>query len=281
VSVSIPRIEDPKRSLATSLCDIALALHVVLAALWWWLMHGGFPVTNLRYWSNGVLPCLALVSALLAIWAGHTGRSALRLASVIPLVAAWSAFAVSARAAFPITFRILWVIPVFIGLVLLAAALMEAHRNGARARPLWIGLAGPAVNLLIAGGIALWFWREQTLVPLPELLKPTDANLAQRIGVGNLLLGVFNLLPAFPMDGGRVLRSLLSRFRPEEEATRIAAATGQFLAIGMGLVGLLSGNFMLSFIALFAHSRVSCAAAVPPHPRAMATALVRIILRFM
>jgi len=121
------------------------------------------------------------------------------------------------------------------------------------AEELWIGLAGPAVNLLIAGGIALWFWREQALLPLPELLKPTDANLAQRIGVGNLLLGVFNLLPAFPMDGGRVLRSLLSRFRPEEEATRIAAATGQFLAIGMGLAGLLSGNFMLVFIALFVY----------------------------
>jgi Zn-dependent protease len=118
---------------------------------------------------------------------------------------------------------------------------------------LWIALAGPAVNFLIAGGIALWFWREQALLPMTELLKPTDANLAQRIGVGNLLLGLFNLLPAFPMDGGRVLRSLIARWRTEEEATRIAAATGQFLAIGMGLAGLLTGNFMLVFIALFVY----------------------------
>src|SRR6185295_15498972 len=69
---------------------------------------------------------------------------------------------------------------------------------------LWIGLAGPAVNLLIAGAIAFWFWQEKGITALAELLNPTDANLAQRIGIGNLALGLFNLLPAFPMDGGRV-----------------------------------------------------------------------------
>src|SRR5258707_6380500 len=46
---------------------------------------------------------------------------------------------------------------------------------------LWIALAGPMVNVLIAGGIAFWFWRERGLVPWQELLQPTDANLAQRI----------------------------------------------------------------------------------------------------
>jgi len=118
---------------------------------------------------------------------------------------------------------------------------------------LWIALAGPAVNFVIAGAIALWFWQVHAIVPLEELVKPTDTNLAQRIGVGNLTLGLFNLLPAYPMDGGRVLRSLLARWRPEDEATRITAATGQFLAVGMGLVGLLSGNFMLVFIAMFVY----------------------------
>src|SRR6266852_345923 len=49
---------------------------------------------------------------------------------------------------------------------------------------LWIALAGPAVNLLIAGAIALWAWQRHDLAPLSELLEPTDANLAQRIGVG-------------------------------------------------------------------------------------------------
>src|SRR5437016_8295784 len=57
---------------------------------------------------------------------------------------------------------------------------------------LWIALAGPAVNVLIAGGIALWFWQKQGITPLHELLRPTDTNLAQRIGVGNLILAMFN-----------------------------------------------------------------------------------------
>src|SRR6185436_15265938 len=52
---------------------------------------------------------------------------------------------------------------------------------------LWIALAGPLVNLLIAAGIGWWFWRELGTAPLRELLEPTDFNLAQRIGAGNLL----------------------------------------------------------------------------------------------
>src|SRR4026209_2645904 len=83
---------------------------------------------------------------------------------------------------------------------------------------LWIALAGPAVNFLIAGVIALWAWERNQFVPISTLLQPTDANLAQRIGVGNLTLALFNLAPAYPMDGGRILRSLLSRWRPEDEA---------------------------------------------------------------
>src|SRR2546425_2505303 len=118
---------------------------------------------------------------------------------------------------------------------------------------LWIALAGPMVNLLIAGAIAFWAWQQHRLAPLSELLEPTDANLAQRIGAGNLVLALFNLLPAYPMDGGRVLRSLLARWRPEDEATKIAAATGQILAVGLGLFGLLSANFMLVFIAMFVY----------------------------
>src|SRR5436190_19554052 len=58
---------------------------------------------------------------------------------------------------------------------------------------LWIALAGPAVNLLIAGAIAFWSWEKNLLAPLAELLKPTDTNLVQRIGVGNLILAMFNL----------------------------------------------------------------------------------------
>src|SRR5207237_9135249 len=63
----------------------------------------------------------------------------------------------------------------------------------------------------------------------------------------------FNLLPAYPMDGGRVLRSVLAWRRTEDEATRAAAVMGQALAFLLGLAGLLNGNYLLMFIALFVY----------------------------
>lgn len=118
---------------------------------------------------------------------------------------------------------------------------------------LWISLAGPLVNLVIAGILLAQLYLTRSLVPPEEMLKPTDNNLLERIAAGNLILAVFNLLPAFPMDGGRVLRSLLARHRPEDEATRIAASTGQALAFMIGLYGLLSAQFLLVFIAFFVY----------------------------
>ena len=118
---------------------------------------------------------------------------------------------------------------------------------------MWIALAGPLVNLII--GIALWFGvaARQGYVSLEDLRQPTDANLAERIAIGNLILCLFNLLPALPMDGGRILRAIMARKRPMEEATRVAALTGRALAVLMGLAGLLLSNFMLVFIALFVY----------------------------
>src|SRR5947209_9731445 len=118
---------------------------------------------------------------------------------------------------------------------------------------LWIALAGPVVNLLIAAGLLAWVASQKGLVALEQLRQPTDANLAERIAFGNLLLCFFNLLPAYPMDGGRVLRSLLALRRSEEEATRIAARAGQGLAILLGLAALLWGDFMVMFVAMFVY----------------------------
>ncbi|MGE5569929.1 MAG: site-2 protease family protein [Rhodospirillales bacterium] len=118
---------------------------------------------------------------------------------------------------------------------------------------LWIAAAGPAVNLAIALALfgALSSWGE--LAPAEELTRPSDANLLQRIAVGNLILTAFNLLPAFPMDGGRILRSILALSKPAEEATRLAARLSQFMAIAMGLYGLLNANYMIVFVAFFVY----------------------------
>jgi Zn-dependent protease/CBS domain-containing protein len=116
-----------------------------------------------------------------------------------------------------------------------------------------IALAGPLVNFLIAVALAALVASQQGFVALEKLVEPTDTNLAERLALGNLLLFLFNLLPAYPMDGGRILRSLLALRMPVDRATRIASGAGVTLAILMGLAGLLWGNFMLVFVALFVY----------------------------
>ncbi|HUS04793.1 MAG TPA: site-2 protease family protein [Bryobacteraceae bacterium] len=127
------------------------------------------------------------------------------------------------------------------------------ERTPKPAEEFWIALAGPAVNLLIAAALLGYLTLSGRLLPAEALAVPTNANLMQRIGLGNLLLSAFNLVPAFPMDGGRILRAVLARFKSETEATRIAASAGQFLAIGIGMYGLLNAHFLLVFIAFFVY----------------------------
>jgi Zn-dependent protease len=114
----------------------------------------------------------------------------------------------------------------------------------------WIALTGPAVNLAIAGFIVALLYSEKRAVNLFSLTQPSDANLADRIVLANLILAGFNLLPAFPMDGGRMLRAILTRMKSEYEATRIATWSGRMLAISMGLYGFINMP-MLAFVAFF------------------------------
>lgn len=113
-----------------------------------------------------------------------------------------------------------------------------------------VALAGPAVNLVLAALTYLLFLREGGVPPLTSLAQLDGSNWAAHFFYANSILAVFNLIPAFPMDGGRVLRGLLS-FRMERlAATRIAAFLGQVVAVLMVLAGLFS-NPMLVFIGVF------------------------------
>ena len=112
-----------------------------------------------------------------------------------------------------------------------------------------VALAGPAVNVGIAALLFVWLVGSHTLRPFGELGVATGPFL-ERLLMTNLFLVAFNLVPAFPMDGGRVLRALLALRLSYARATEIAAGVGQAMALLFGLLGLF-GNPMLLLIALF------------------------------
>jgi Zn-dependent protease len=111
-----------------------------------------------------------------------------------------------------------------------------------------VALAGPAVNLVIGLILVLALG---TLRPaeLTEIDNP-NLSLLGRLAAANIFLAVFNLIPAFPMDGGRVLHALIAMRIGGARATEIAARIGQAFALGLGFLGLF-GNPLLIFIAIF------------------------------
>ena len=114
---------------------------------------------------------------------------------------------------------------------------------------LWVALAGPAVNVVIAlllfGGLQVsGAWH-----PVDDL-SVTTGGFTERVMIANGFLAGFNLLPAFPMDGGRALRAFLATRMEYTRATQQAATIGQGMAILFGFIGL-QGNPILIFIALF------------------------------
>jgi len=137
-----------------------------------------------------------------------------------------------------------------------------ARLQSAGDRPLQeiaIALAGPAVNLVLVLALTplillalLAGWLVEPGQLLGEITPEAflGAYLLS-LWLGNGILLVFNLIPAFPMDGGRVLRALLSLAMGRLPATELAAGIGLILALVLGVVGLLSGNWSLTLVALF------------------------------
>lgn len=119
----------------------------------------------------------------------------------------------------------------------------------------WIAVAGPAVNVVIAAVLgAVIIATGDTFMPRafigPEEMTSGGSILATLMWINAALVG-FNLLPAFPMDGGRVLRALLATQMDYARATQLAANVGQGMAILFGLLGLIIFNPILLFIAVF------------------------------
>ncbi|MFN8468980.1 MAG: site-2 protease family protein [Caldilineaceae bacterium] len=126
-----------------------------------------------------------------------------------------------------------------------------------------IAIAGPLVNFAIAallvpvvflvGGVEAGGSLGQTRVLSDNLRAPGPVNLLLYLFLTNVLLAVFNLLPAFPMDGGRLLRALLAMVIPYMQATRIAVLIGRLVAVGMAVYGIFTGGITLMLVAFFVY----------------------------
>ncbi len=120
-----------------------------------------------------------------------------------------------------------------------------------------IAIAGPLVNFAIVAVLVVigFILQTRAIISIDELVSSLGqtnwAGMLAYLTMANLMLGVFNLLPAYPMDGGRILRSLLSMRMDHTRATRIAAVIGQGLAFLMGLIGFMNGQYTLILIAIF------------------------------
>lgn len=126
-----------------------------------------------------------------------------------------------------------------------------------------IAIAGPAVNVAIVAVLLVFFqvwgveWNDARRVAAlgglqPEMFNyPIVEQLLIFLTIGNTLLVLFNMIPAFPMDGGRVLRAALTPILGHLRATEVAAALGLLLALGFGILGLLGEGPILVLLALF------------------------------
>jgi len=118
-----------------------------------------------------------------------------------------------------------------------------------------VAIAGPAVNVAIALLLVLIGGASLSANHLAAL-ESANVSILDRLAAVNLFLALFNLIPAFPMDGGRVLRALLASRFGYVRATEIAATVGQWVAFGLGFLGLF-GNPLLIFIAIFVYLAAS------------------------
>ena len=121
-----------------------------------------------------------------------------------------------------------------------------------------IAIAGPAVNVVIAMLLIVIGGANLSAGHL-SMLESTNVSMIDRLAAVNLFLALFNLIPAFPMDGGRVLRALLAARFGHVRATEIAAMIGQWVAFVLGFLGLF-GNPLLIFIAIFVYLAASAEA---------------------
>lgn len=136
-------------------------------------------------------------------------------------------------------------------------AVLERNPDSPR-HELLIAAAGPAVNVVIAGVLFVLLGARGDLAMLDPrglvaggMPAPGADTLLVWLFEANVTLVLFNLIPAFPLDGGRMLRALAAMVTSYPKATRFAATVGQLFAVGFGVLGVVSGNLILVLVAVF------------------------------
>ncbi|MCC2095785.1 MAG: CBS domain-containing protein, partial [Hyphomicrobiales bacterium] len=127
---------------------------------------------------------------------------------------------------------------------------------------LLVAIAGPAVNVIIAAILIVFLGAttdSQTLAKGLVRIDDPQISMIAKLAAANIFLVLFNMIPAFPMDGGRVLNALLAMRIGKQRAIQISARIGQALAIAFGFLGLF-GNPLLIFIAIFIYMAASAEA---------------------
>lgn len=118
-----------------------------------------------------------------------------------------------------------------------------------------VALAGPLVNVILAivllPVITVLAVLQGETVSLGMLTQPGLLGLLVFLLTANVSLAVFNMIPAFPLDGGRVLRATLGFFTDYQRATQTAVTVGRVIAVGLGLVAIFTGQIFLTLIAIF------------------------------
>lgn len=200
--------------------DVKIHITFILFLLWIWIMY--YKVGGVEVATDGVILVLALFGCVLLHEFGH---------------------ALAGRA-FGINTPDITLLP--IGGV--ARMLKMPDKPW---QELIVALAGPSVNIIIAGFLIFVLGHTASIGDIENLDNPKYGLLPKLASV-NIVLALFNMIPAFPMDGGRVLRALLAMAINYRKATQIAAGIGQALAFVFALIGLF-WNPMLIFIALFVY----------------------------
>ena len=216
-------------------------------------IRGGFPLFRFQgiqvlvHWTFIILPAwIAMAGAMEELpWSTILGRIGLVLIVFVCVVLHEFGHALTAQR-FGVGTRDITLLP--IGGVASLERMPEEPRQ-----EFWITVAGPAVNLAIAAiafAIITIIGVDMAVGDL-FLGATTWTKVLLFLFSANVMLFLFNLIPAFPMDGGRILRSLLSMAMPRAKATRIAAGVGRLFAIGFVFFGLMGGQIFLALIGVF------------------------------